>query len=122
MLQRFQLCTAALLKSLKKLELITKLSLSMMLVPIMPKKSCVNLPPKTGVLLSSITLAILAPEGKKCGIVINYKKGDVARAVIKLMKDKHKLKIYRKNAIDYAEQFDWDKIFTKTFGESSCIF
>lgn len=59
---------------------------------------------------------------KKCGIVVNYKKEDVSRAIMELMKDEEKLRIYRENAIKYARQFDWDRIFTKTFGESLCIF
>ena len=59
---------------------------------------------------------------KKCGIVVNYKKEDVGKAIMELMKDEEKLRIYRENAIKYAGQFDWDRIFTKTFGESLCIF
>ena len=52
-------------------------------------------------------------EKFKCGIVINYTIDELANTVIKLMKNRKLLLQYRKNAIEYAKQFDWDKLFTE---------
>lgn len=52
-------------------------------------------------------------EKKKCGIVVNYKKEDIANAVIKILSNEKELKIYRDNALAYAEEFDWNVIFSK---------
>jgi glycosyltransferase involved in cell wall biosynthesis len=52
-------------------------------------------------------------EKKKCGITIDYKEEDIAEAIVELLKDENKLKTYRKNAIKYAKEFDWNKIFNK---------
>lgn len=53
-------------------------------------------------------------EERKCGIVIKYRKKEVAQAVISLLKDQEKLKRYRRNALSYAKEFDWNNIFYKT--------
>ncbi len=50
-------------------------------------------------------------EKKKCGIVVGYRREDLSRAVISLLGDEKKLAEYRKNAINYAKDFDWNKIF-----------
>ncbi|MCD6399826.1 glycosyltransferase [candidate division WOR-3 bacterium] len=50
-------------------------------------------------------------EENKCGIIVNYDKNQVASAIIELMEDENKLKEYRNNALNYAKQFDWNKIF-----------
>jgi len=56
-------------------------------------------------------------EKRKCGIVVDYKKEEIAKAVIELMKDKDKLRIYRENAVKYAKQFDWNKVFSEHLKE-----
>ena len=43
---------------------------------------------------------------RKCGLVVDYNTDDFAQAVIDLLKDKEKLRIYRENAIKYIERFD----------------
>ena len=52
-------------------------------------------------------------EKRKCGIVVEYRKEEVSSAVVSLLKDKEKLKIYRQNAFSYAKEFDWNSIFSK---------
>lgn len=52
-------------------------------------------------------------EKSKSGIIINYGEKDFAHAVIKLLKNPNLLLQYRKNALEYASQFDWSKLFTK---------
>lgn len=50
---------------------------------------------------------------KKCGILVEYTKSDIAKAIITLLQEETQLKKYRKNALEYAQSFDWEKIFDK---------
>lgn len=50
-------------------------------------------------------------EKLRCGIIIDYKAESLAKAVIKLLTNRKLLLKYRANAVKYAKQFDWDKIF-----------
>lgn len=52
-------------------------------------------------------------EKFKCGIVIGYNENEFVKAVIKLLQNRHLLLQYRKNAVKYAKQFDWEKLFTE---------
>lgn len=52
----------------------------------------------------------------KCGIIIEYTVDDLARAVIKLLTNPKLLLEYRQNALKYAKQFDWDKLYRKNLG------
>lgn len=52
-------------------------------------------------------------ERRKCGIVVEYKKEDIANAVIKILSNEKELKTYRSNALAYAKEFDWNVIFSK---------
>ena len=54
-------------------------------------------------------------ELRKCGIVVNYKKEEIANAVIKILNNEGELKDYRNNALAYAKEFDWNVIFSKAF-------
>lgn len=49
----------------------------------------------------------------ECGVVIEYEKNDLVRAILSLIKDENLNKRYRKNAIDFAKQFDWNIMFYK---------
>lgn len=51
-------------------------------------------------------------ERAQCGIVINYNADELADAVLRLLKDKSLLLQYRKNAVEYAKQFDWEELFS----------
>ena len=61
-------------------------------------------------------------EETGCGLIVDYKKKDIAKAVINLMRDGKKIRNYRRNAVNYAKKFEWNKIFSKRFGENLCIF
>jgi len=50
-------------------------------------------------------------EKRKCGIVIQYDPTELASAVIKLITNEKMLLEYKKNAIRFIEQFDYEKIF-----------
>lgn len=65
------------------------------------------------VILTNVSYNAEEIEKNKCGVVIKYKKEDIAQAVIKILKNQNMLKRYRDNALRYIEQFDWNKIFDK---------
>lgn len=46
-----------------------------------------------------------------CGIIVDYRKDDLATAIVSLMQDDQKLRSYRKKALEYAKEFDWNRIF-----------
>ena len=46
-----------------------------------------------------------------CAVIISYSKESVAKAIIKILKNKSNLKQYRKKAFKKAKDFDWHKIF-----------
>jgi len=48
---------------------------------------------------------------KKCGILVQYDKNEIAKAILTLLKNKEVLGEYRKNALSYAKEFDWKIIF-----------
>ncbi|MBI2028430.1 MAG: glycosyltransferase [Candidatus Levybacteria bacterium] len=52
-------------------------------------------------------------ERKNCGIVIDYNKEEISRAIIALMSSELTLRKYRENAFKYAKEFDWNVIFSK---------
>lgn len=52
-------------------------------------------------------------EDSKCGIVVDYQVDQLAEAVIKLLTNQKLLLEYRKNALKYSSQFDWNKLFTE---------
>jgi glycosyltransferase involved in cell wall biosynthesis len=52
-------------------------------------------------------------SNKKCGLIIDDDKENITRAIISLMKNEELLKKFRKNALNYAKQFDWNLIFYK---------
>jgi len=49
----------------------------------------------------------------KCGIIIRYNTMSFTNAVVELLLDKDKLRIYRQNALKYVKQFDYNLIFRK---------
>lgn len=54
-------------------------------------------------------------EKFKCGVIIDYKESEFTKAVVKLLQNRSLLLQYRKNAIKYAKQFDWEKLFIENF-------
>ena len=65
------------------------------------------------VLLTDVPHNAREIEKNKCGIIIDYCKNQIASAVIELMKNKSRLQEYRKNAVEYIQQFDWNIIFNE---------
>lgn len=52
-------------------------------------------------------------QKNECGIVVAYKTKAVEEAVITLCKNDEILVKYKRNALQYASQFDWKKIYNK---------
>ena len=52
------------------------------------------------------------------GMVIDYKKKEFIAAVLKLLTDDELYGKYRKNAIEFASGFDWERIFDNALSES----
>ena len=50
-------------------------------------------------------------ENKKCGKIVKYDLESVVDNIINLMEEERTLEEYSENARNYAEQFDWNKIF-----------
>lgn len=53
----------------------------------------------------------------RCGIAISYNQKELVEAIVSLLKDEKKLKLYRKNAVELAKKFEWRKIFEKALKE-----
>lgn len=51
---------------------------------------------------------------KKCGILVEYNKEEIAKSIITLLHNEKVLQNYRNNALLYAKSFDWEEIFTRT--------
>ncbi|MBI2268224.1 MAG: glycosyltransferase [Candidatus Blackburnbacteria bacterium] len=49
----------------------------------------------------------------RCSMVVNFSTESFADAVIKLLSNRKLWKEYRKNALQYVKQFDWNIIFSK---------
>lgn len=65
------------------------------------------------VIMTNATINARAIQRAKCGIIIDYTPESLANAVVKLLSNEKLLKSYRKNALDYVSQFDWNKLFSK---------
>lgn len=63
------------------------------------------------ILLSDVPHNAREIEEKRCGFVVEQNKESIAKSVVAILKDEEKLKEYRKNAINYAKEFNWEKIF-----------
>jgi glycosyltransferase involved in cell wall biosynthesis len=68
------------------------------------------------VILTDVPYNAKEIERKRCGIIIRYKKEDIASAIITLLSSDRILKEYRRNALMYAKEFDWEKIFDNVLG------
>ena len=63
------------------------------------------------ILLSNVSYNAREIENKKCGFIIKQNKESIAKAIIKILRDEKILQEYRENAVNYAKEFDWGKIF-----------
>ncbi len=65
------------------------------------------------IILTDISYNATEIAEKNCGILVKYDKKEIAKAILTLLTDLDRLKLYRKNAVTYAKEFDWENIFKK---------
>lgn len=63
------------------------------------------------ILLSGVSHNAKEIERKRCGFVISNDKEEIAKKVIALLRNEEVLREYRKNALNYVREFDWEIIF-----------
>jgi len=54
-------------------------------------------------------------EERKVGFIIKYDSNMLAEKVLTLLKDDGLYQLYRQNAIEFASEYDWNKIFPRAF-------
>ncbi len=67
------------------------------------------------IILTDVSYNAKDIQKNECGIIVDYNSKKVERAVIQLLRDKLLLVKYKRNALQYASQFNWDKIFDNAF-------
>lgn len=77
-----------------------------------PSKIKVYLACGLPVLLTDVSYNAQVIQAKKCGRIITNNPNEIAHAVIELMNDSSVLEQYRNNAIEFAQSFNWNTIFS----------
>lgn len=67
------------------------------------------------IILTDISYNAQDIQKNGCGIVVEYKVESVEQAIMELLSNRQNLLAYRKNALQYAKQFDWNQIFANAF-------
>lgn len=67
------------------------------------------------VILTDVPYNAREIQNRRCGIIVSYRKEEIANAIIKILSNEKELKEYRSNALVYAKEFDWNVIFSKAF-------
>lgn len=67
------------------------------------------------VIITKVPQVAYEIEKNKCGLAINYNKKELTDAIVKLLKDRKKLALFRKNALMMTNKYSWDKIFDEAF-------
>lgn len=67
------------------------------------------------IVLTDISYNAKEIERRKCGVMVNYDKNEIAKALIKLLNNKETYKQYRANALNYAKELDWMNVYDKVF-------
>lgn len=70
------------------------------------------------VVITKIVSVAFEVEKAKCGFAIGYTREDLINAIVKLLKDEKLLKAFKKNAVEFAKKYTWDKVFGRAFETS----
>lgn len=70
------------------------------------------------VIITKVPQVAFEIENEKCGFAIDYDKGQLTKALIKLLRDDKILGFFRENAYKMAKKYEWKKIFDKAFSET----
>jgi len=65
------------------------------------------------VILTDVSYNAKEIDKRKCGVVVKYSRIEIEKAIFSLMLDERRLIDFRRNALSYAKEFCWEKIFTK---------
>lgn len=65
------------------------------------------------VVITDIVQVAKEIDKAQCGIAIGSRKEELVKAIVSLLKADGKLKLYRKNSVEFAKKFAWHKIFKK---------
>ena len=67
------------------------------------------------IILTNVPPVAADLEKKRCAIISDYNKSELSKHITDLLLNTHILKKYSKNAIDYASNFDYNKIYNRAF-------
>lgn len=70
------------------------------------------------IIITNGTLIACEIDEKKAGISIDYNENELTEAVIKLLNDEGILKVYKKNASEFAKEYTTERIFDYVFQKS----
>lgn len=70
------------------------------------------------IIITNGTLIASEIDEKKAGISIDYDENELTEAVIKLLNDEDILKVYKKNASEFAKEYTTEKIFDSVLQKS----
>lgn len=70
------------------------------------------------VIITKVPEVALEIDKRKCGIAISYSKLELANAIIKLLSNDKLLTQYKKNAIQMAKDYTWEKIYTRALHDT----
>lgn len=65
------------------------------------------------IIMTNVSYNAREIEQKQCGFVVEYDSKAIALTTTKFLLNTKLLKVYRQNALQYAQSFDWENIFTK---------
>lgn len=69
------------------------------------------------VIITKVPQVAFEIEKERCGFAINYDKKELTDAIVRLLSDEKLLKEYRLNAINFAKNYNWEKIFTRALAK-----
>ncbi len=61
-------------------------------------------------------------QNKPMGIMINYEKEELEKAIIKMMDDDSFRSLCRNNALQYMSNYSWEEVFGKAFSETKIAY
>lgn len=69
------------------------------------------------VVITKVPAIAMEIEENKCGFAVNYRRDELIEAIVRLLRDDALLSTYRNNALQFAEKYNWFKIFDRALKE-----
>ncbi len=70
------------------------------------------------VLITDVPAIARDTQKAGCGIIVDYKLEDIVEKIEHFFKDKKKIRLYRKNALAFSKQYDYNKVYIKALKQS----